>query len=118
MPRPRKHRRVCFLPQCDMYGPVNGPIKHKDVITMSVSEYETIRIIDFEQMTQEECAKSMDVARTTVQKMYSDARQKIADSFVNGKAIKIEGGDYMLCNGKGRGRAQGCGGCRRRGNRS
>lgn len=96
MPRPRKHRKVCCLPMSKLYGPLNAAITENNVIIMTVDEYETIRLIDFEEMSQESCAESMNVARTTVQRIYADARCKISDSLVNGKVIKIEGGDYRL----------------------
>ena len=53
-------------------------------------------------MTQEDCSKQMDVARTTVQGIYNEARRKIAESIVNGKVLTIEGGEYRLCEGMGR----------------
>ena len=49
-------------------------------------------------MTQEECATMMNVARTTVQKIYNDARVKLAKSLIEGLVLKIEGGDYQLCD--------------------
>ena len=79
---------------------------------MTVDEYETVRLIDLEGMTQEECAEKMYVARTTVQGIYTAARNKIADSLVNGKILLIDGGDYRLCDGRGSG--CGVGGCCRR----
>ena len=73
--------------------------------------YETIRLIDFDGFTQEECAKQMNVARTTIQGIYSEARKKLAEFLVEGKILSIEGGEYRLCEGLGKG----CGrGCRRR----
>ncbi|HPJ22174.1 MAG TPA: DUF134 domain-containing protein [Clostridia bacterium] len=96
MPRPRKWRKVCCLPEWNVFGPV-GPGKGRArVETMTVDEYETIRLIDYEGMTQEECAKSMNVARTTVQRIYNDARKKISSIFVESNLIRIEGGDYRL----------------------
>lgn len=99
MARPRKWRRVCGLPEIDSFGPLNRHVDKNNLIIMSVDEYETIRLIDLEGMTQEECSERMHVARTTVQRIYSDARKKIAESLVEGKMLRIEGGDYELCNG-------------------
>ncbi len=103
MARPRKWRRVCCLPEANRFGPLDSPIDHDNFTIMSVDEYEAIRLIDLEGLNQEECADRMQVARTTVQRIYSDARKKIAESLVNGKILRIEGGDYELCNGGGAG---------------
>jgi predicted DNA-binding protein (UPF0251 family) len=65
---------------------------------MTVDEYETIRLIDLEGLTQEESAKQMNVARTTVQSIYVEARRKLAQSLVNGWPLVIEGGVYTLCD--------------------
>jgi len=81
------------------------------VILMSIEEYETIRLIDLQGFMQEETAEQMNIARTTVQRIYNDARKKIAQSLVNGKILRIEGGDYLLCNGLEK--SCGCGGCGR-----
>ena len=98
MARPRKWKRVCCLPEIDSFGPLNRPGIDREVIIMTVEEYETIRLIDLEGMMQEECADRMNVARTTVQRIYNDARKKLAESLVDGKTLRIEGGDYKLCD--------------------
>ena len=110
MPRPRKWRKVCCLPQRNLYGPLSGSDIGSEIITMTVEEYETIRLIDLEGLTQEECAEWMSVARTTVQKIYNDARIKLAESLVNGNILKIEGGDYKLYESE---QKYGCRRCRR-----
>ncbi len=99
MPRPRKWRNVCSLPEITIFGPLDSPINTINIIKMTIEEYETIRLIDLEGFTQEACASQMNVARTTVQGIYSEARKKVAESLVNGKVLKIEGGDYKLCDG-------------------
>ncbi|KAJ51649.1 putative DNA-binding protein (UPF0251 family) [Clostridium tetanomorphum] len=98
MGRPRKWRRVCTLPQVDKFGPVDILNGISESIIMTVEEYETIRLMDLEGLTQEQCADTMGVARSTIQRIYDDARKKMADSLVNGKILKIEGGDYKLCS--------------------
>ncbi len=103
MPRPRKWRKVCCLPKRNRFGPLDSPIQEDDFVTMTVDEYETIRLIDLERLTQEECAKQMNIARTTVQGIYNDARKKLAEFLVNGKELRIEGGEYKLCEGNEKG---------------
>jgi len=109
MPRPRKWRRVCSLPDVNRFGPLDFAVEKEHVVIMSVDEYETIRLIDLEGLSQEECASLMHVARTTVQGIYQEARKKIAESLVNGKVLRIEGGDYKLCDGSEQ--LHGCGRC-------
>ncbi len=92
-----KERKVCCLPETDLFGPLNRRAFGDVEIVMSVEEYETIRLIDKEGLMQEECAERMNVARTTVQRIYINARKKIADAIVDGKILKIEGGSYKLC---------------------
>jgi predicted DNA-binding protein (UPF0251 family) len=111
MARPIKWRKVCCLPERNRFGPIGTSSQENNIIKMTVDEYEAIRLIDLLGFTQEECAKQMSVARTTVQGIYAEARKKLAQSLVNGKILLIEGGEYRLCDGLG----NGCGrGCRRR----
>lgn len=97
MPRPRKQKRICALPENNTFGPVGAVLGNTSAIEMSIEEYETIRLIDHENMNQEQCAEVMNVARSTIQRLYTDARKKIADSIISGKVLLIEGGDYQLC---------------------
>lgn len=112
MPRPRKWRKVCCLPEISRFGPLDLRADAKNTVNMTVDEYEAIRLIDLDGFTQEQCAAQMSVSRTTVQGIYDSARKKLAKSLVGGKILLIEGGEYRLCDGQGRG----CGGagCHRR----
>lgn len=96
MPRPRKPKIICSMPLYNEFGPREAPITGEPVI-LSVEEYETIRLIDHKGMDQSQCANELGVARSTVQRLYSDARTKIAKSIVTGKHLNISGGDYKLC---------------------
>lgn len=103
MSRPVKLRRVCCLPTNRFFGPLNSSIGDNNII-MTVDEYETIRLIDYEGATQEECAAAMNVARTTVQRIYNEARTKIATSIIESKPLFIKGGMYKLYNDNERGK--------------
>lgn len=105
MPRPRKWRRVCCLPESRRFGPLD--LCAGETVTMAVDEYETIRLIDLDGLTQEQCAAQMGISRTTVQGIYDSARKKLARSLVEGEVLVIEGGEYRLCDGQRRG--CGCG---------
>lgn len=98
MVRPRKWKRVCTLPEVNIFGPVGISQNVSEPIIMTVEEYETIRLMDLSRLNQEQTASTMGVARSTVQRIYDDARRKLADSLVNGKTLKIQGGDYKLCS--------------------
>ena len=113
MPRPRKCRRVCCMPESQSFGPLDGREREgRGRIAMSVDEYETIRLIDLEGLSQEECAQRMDVARTTAQAIYASARAKLAECLVKGMELIISGGDYTLGSEEHCG--CGCGHCHRR----
>ena len=65
-------------------------------VCVSVEEAEAIRLKDIEKLDQEKCAERMDISRPTFQRVLGSARQKIADALLNGKAIRIEGGNYEI----------------------
>ena len=97
MSRPKKCRKVCRLPVVREFLPA---VDFPCFVQLTVDECESIRLIDKEGFSQEECAGYMQVARTTVQTIYKSARSKLADALVGGMGIRIEGGDYTLCSGE------------------
>lgn len=110
MARPKKCRKVCQLPAMREFRPV-GEVPCEAAVILSVDEYEAIRLIDRQGFSQEECSAYMQVARTTVQLIYNSARRKLAEALVGGLPLRIEGGDYRLCDGTED--YCGCGGCRK-----
>jgi uncharacterized protein len=111
LPRPRKRRNVCCLPQINEFRPIRADGSPHEAVVITVDEYEAVRLIDNEGLSQEECSDYMNVARTTAQQIYANARKKIAHALVEGLPIRIEGGDYRICDGKER--FCGRGNCRR-----
>ena len=98
MPRPTKCRKVCHFPQNLEFAPVDG--SDQPPVVLTVDEYETIRLIDREGMSQEQCSEFMQIARTTVQRIYGSARKKLADVLVDGRPLRVAGGDFWLCDGQ------------------
>ena len=98
MPRPRKCRQVCNFPQTLAFLPEEYG-EEQQAVRLTVDEYETIRLIDKEGFSQEQCGEFMKIARATVQQIYASARKKLADMLVEGLPLYIGGGDIQLCNG-------------------
>lgn len=100
MPRPCRCRRVCSEPLVDVFGPASEPdAGGVPPVVLLVEEYETLRIVDYEGRTHEQCAAQMRVSRTTVTEIYERARHKVADAIVNGRTLVIRGGNYEVCGG-------------------
>lgn len=94
MPRPKRKRTVTNPPKMEGFKPFGIPISDAEPVILFFEEYEAIRLMDYLGMTQVEAAREMAVSRPTLTRVYEKARRTIADAFVNGKAIFIEGGDY------------------------
>ena len=90
MPRPVRCRRIERLPVYRSFSP--DDISAEESVRMTVDEYEALRLLDDEGLTQEACAAKMNVARTTVTAIYDSARKKVADALVHGKRLLIAGG--------------------------
>ncbi len=105
MPRPQRFRRICRAPAYESFG-ADGA-KSNDVISLSLDEYEVVRLVDLEGQTHEQSAAHMEISRTTVTEIYESARKKIADCIVNGKRLIISGGNYRFCDGFSRTCCQG-----------
>lgn len=96
MPRPSKPRRVCRLPIYTHFLSQEQNT-HNQGLLLSIEEYETIRLLDYMGMTQQEAAKQMGTGRTTIQALYTQARRKLARFIVEGTPLTIGGGSYQLC---------------------
>ncbi len=96
MSRPYKCRRVAFIPGITFFKPAGIPLRALEEIRLTVEEAEAIRLKDLEGLEQEEGAEKMHISRPTFQRVLASARRKIADVLLNGKAIRIEGGNFEI----------------------
>ncbi len=96
MARPPKCRRVEFLPGVTFFKPAGIPLTQLEEVGLTFEEAETLRLKDLEGLEQEEGAVRMNVSRPTFQRILAGARKKLADALLNGKAIRIEGGNFQV----------------------
>ena len=117
MVRPRKIKLVNFEPDVTYFKPRAVPLKQLEEVELTFDELESLRLSNIEKLSQTDAALKMDIHQSTFQRTMMRAREKIADALVNGKAIKLKGGDYTMPGrdrtgpvGTGIGRGRGYGG--------
>lgn len=90
MPRRKCRRRIGFNPSCDYFKPKGQGLSNLEETTLFADELEAIRLKDYEELDQNNCAIKMNVSQPTLHRILLSARKKVSDALVNGKAIKIE----------------------------
>jgi predicted DNA-binding protein (UPF0251 family) len=127
MVRPQKNRIVTYKPGISYFKPRGIPLLDLEEVCLTVDEREAIRLTDLLDMSYEQAGREMGVSRATFGRIVQRARKVIADALINGKAIRIEGGNYtfvqepriflcLKCQNKweeppGTGRPEECPGC-------
>jgi len=96
MGRPQKCRKINNPPKMKGFKPFGIPSCVVESIKLKFEEYESIRLVNYIKLNQEEAAKQMNVSRPTLTRIYNNALEQIAKAFVEGKALEIEGGNYEL----------------------
>ena len=96
MVRPRRFRRVAYMPDMTYFKPAGIPLMNLEEVILSVEEIEAIRLKELENLDQEQAAVRMNISRPTFQRILGAARKKIADALLNGKAIRIQGGNFEM----------------------
>jgi predicted DNA-binding protein (UPF0251 family) len=93
MARPERCRKISSPPIMKGYKPFGLPVCELEFISLQFEEYESIRLVSYEMMSQEDAAKRMKISRPTLTRIYNKAIKKISQAFVEGKAIAFEGGN-------------------------
>lgn len=89
MPRPRQNRKLKNLPVFKGFKPIGIPAAQTEVIELLFDEYEVVRLLDYENLSQEAAAKQINVSRPTLTRIYQSARQKIAMALAEGLTIRF-----------------------------
>jgi predicted DNA-binding protein (UPF0251 family) len=61
-------------------------------VQLNIEEYESIRLLDYEGLSQVEAAEIMELSRPTLTRIYERARKKIATILTEAHQLIIEGG--------------------------
>lgn len=89
MPRPKKQRRICCSPTAYYFKPRGIPVYELEEVLLDNDELESLRLADLMKYSQENAAKEMKISRATFGRIVENARKKVADAILNGKAVKI-----------------------------
>ncbi len=90
MPRPIKPRQVSFDPNITYFKPRAIPLSMLEEVDLAADELEAIRLCDLKDMDQLQAAKKMGISQSTLGRILTSARKKIAQALVEGKAIRIQ----------------------------
>ena len=101
MPRPRLPRNVYFRPEVTYFKPAGIKLKELEETVLTLDESEAIRLKDLEGRDETDAAKKMNISQPTFNRMIKQARGKLADALINGKAIRIEGGNFRFRHRRG-----------------
>ncbi|WP_292484845.1 DUF134 domain-containing protein [Methanohalobium sp.] len=94
MVRPKKQRIVDIEPEVSDFKPTGIPLSSLDEVNITIDELESLRLIYLENLNQTESARKMMIHQSTFQRISQQAIEKITNALINGKAIKIGGGNY------------------------
>lgn len=100
MPRPKKKRNIICDPDVSYFKPRGVPLRQLREVSLTVDEYEALRLADLLGLSHEAAGKHMGVSRATFGRIVQKARRSVADALVNGMAIRIEGGEYRTADGE------------------
>src|SRR6056297_2417781 len=96
MPRRKRNRRIQGPPLIKGMSVFGVRGRKSNEVVLRIEEYETIRLLDYQNLTQEEAAVHMDISRPTLTRIYEEARNKVATAFVEGRDIIFRGGDIYF----------------------
>jgi predicted DNA-binding protein (UPF0251 family) len=96
MPRPCCLRHIGFAPNVGLFKPAGVPACAREQVTLTLDEVEALRLADLDGLYQEQAAQQMKISRPTFSRIVENARRKVADALIHGKALRLEGGAVRM----------------------
>ena len=103
-PRPKRHRKIKEPPHITGFIPENEDFDTRNSVNLFYEEFEALKLADYDNLTQLEASKRLDVSRPTFTRIYDSALKKIAKALVEQKRLVIGGGKvvfnekWFICN--------------------
>lgn len=88
------------MPDTNYFKPMGIPVSLLEEVVLTLDEFEAVRLADYLHLYHEDGARNMNISRQTFGRIIGSAHKKIADVLINGKALKIEGGEVAIGNSK------------------
>lgn len=98
MPRPCCLRHIDVSPCTAYFKPAGIPARLLEEVDLALDELEALRLADFDGLYQEQAAEQMKISRPTFSRVIKQARKKVADALIHGKALRIETGSAILAS--------------------
>ena len=96
MPRPIRTRRIFFQPKVNYFKPIGIPLRNLKESILTFEELEAIRLIDSENLDQNQAGKKMGISQSTLSRLLCSARKKLVNAIIKGNSIKIQGGNFKM----------------------
>jgi predicted DNA-binding protein (UPF0251 family) len=96
MPRPCCLRQIGCKPPAGLFKPAGIPACALEQVTLTLDEVEALRLADLNGLYQEQAAEQMKISRPTFARIIEQARRKVADALIHGKALRLEGGAVKM----------------------
>jgi uncharacterized protein len=96
MARPEKNRKVCNPPKMYGFKPFGMTMCETEPVVIHFDEYESLKLVNYDNLSQDEAAEMMNVSRPTLTRIYNRALRKIAVAFTEGKTVFIKGGNIKF----------------------
>lgn len=96
MPRPRQVSKVQMPPRVKGFIPLGYYKNQSEPVQLNIEEFEVIRLLDYEGLSQVEAARLMQISRPTLTRIYERARKKVATALTEAQQLLIEGGNAIF----------------------
>lgn len=95
MPNKIRSRKITNFPVMEGFKPFGAPKRKTESVILFFEEYESIRLVDYEKLNQQQAAEKMCISRPTFTRLYNKARKKIAKALVGSNTLLITGGSFI-----------------------